>query len=204
MTKSMIFVLTALFAFSTLASAQISTGATVGMSFTTMRGDTPPGTQNTKGLITGVFLEYRLSETLSLQPEILYSQKGAKSVRTSTIQRREFLTNLNYIEVPLLLKLTSRTEEGSVLPGIYAGLAWGYAVLTRTTLEIDGARETEDIGEMIRSTDVGFVLGGEITVPAGSINLGFGIRYTIGLTNISSIGADGRNGALSVMTFVSF
>jgi len=58
------------------------------------------------GLIVGVAAEIPLmGELLSLQPELLFRQKGFKSKWKSSGEMEEYKYTLNYIELPILAKV---------------------------------------------------------------------------------------------------
>ena len=70
-------------------------------------------TTNKTGMVVGGFLNHSINETISIQPELLYQQMGAK-VDGSTL-------NMNYISIPLLLKY-SITDNFNIEAGPQFGL----------------------------------------------------------------------------------
>ena len=50
--------------------------------------------------------------------------------------------------------------------------------------EFDGQTEETDIKEFHSSTDFGLVIGGGLDFEAGSLGMGFDVRYGLGLTPI--------------------
>jgi outer membrane immunogenic protein len=56
------------------------------------------------GGISGLMLEFGLTERYALQAELYYVQKGYKTSLTVENVKRDFTTRLNYIELPILFK----------------------------------------------------------------------------------------------------
>lgn len=54
------------------------------------------------GLNLGLFAKIPVTRGFSIQPEILYSNKGAKVAYNNTLIGGEYRFNLNYLEVPVL------------------------------------------------------------------------------------------------------
>ncbi|MBC7364539.1 MAG: PorT family protein, partial [Candidatus Aminicenantes bacterium] len=60
--------------------------------------------ENKMGLVGGVFAEVGLAKGFSLQPEVLYIQKGAKISVSEGEITGTVKFNVDYIEIPVLLK----------------------------------------------------------------------------------------------------
>jgi len=149
------------------------------------------------GFVFGGFINYKINESFSVQPELLYVKKGVKSHGTANIIFDESFAvtytlteklNLTYLEIPILAKFNI-PMEGKVRPSVYAGPALGFklsgayefdAVLTdgSDVLRISGK---PDISNM-KSTDFGIVLGGDVGLSLGQATLVLDIRYTIGMS----------------------
>jgi hypothetical protein len=130
------------------------------------------------GFAGGAFVRVGLSRSLSLQPELLFVQKGFE-VTGPTL-------HLSYIELPVLLRADLRgTEAGGVRPFLYGGLA--PALLTSCTVfgtHVEGAYhgrcgevEPADVQLEPRSYDLGLALGGGLNVMGLVVEL----RHTRGL-----------------------
>ena len=116
--KKTAIVAAALLATAAVSSAQaqsIRLGLRAGANYSNLAGDVQnQGTYNNKvGFLGGVMLNVPLLQDgfLSLQPEILYSQKGFENKPTEYTgllggkQKREGQVNYNYLDVPVLLKV---------------------------------------------------------------------------------------------------
>ncbi|MBA3901133.1 MAG: PorT family protein, partial [Bacteroidetes bacterium] len=57
------------------------------------------------GLAAGAFVAIPMGTYFGLQPEVLFSQKGFKSTRTTILGTHEYTRTTNFIDVPLLFSL---------------------------------------------------------------------------------------------------
>jgi len=108
------------------------------------------------GFVGGAFLGLPLGPTLSLQPEILYSQKGGK-YNGSPYQ-------LDYWEVPILLDVT---------------LVGPLAILLGPSFSLTAANNGIS---NLNDSDVGLVGGAQLTFDRFLVSG----RYEIGLTNVTN------------------
>ena len=94
-------------------------GLLLGFNASQVDGDTYAG-YDKFGLMGGAFVYTHLSEMLDIQMEIKYMGKGARK-RTSTDNLTVYKSNLNYIEIPILLKLKTKNKIG-----VEGGFGFGY------------------------------------------------------------------------------
>jgi len=80
----------------TVNAQDVKLGAKIGMNVSSLNGNVDNLDSKT-GWVLGATAEVSLTEKFSLQPELLYSQQGAK-------QRGNFIYDLNYISVPVMAK----------------------------------------------------------------------------------------------------
>lgn len=134
-----------------------------------------------RSLAAGVFLEFGVSRVLSIQPELLFVQKGF-DVRAPVLD----VLHLSYVEAPVLLRVDLRGREArGIRPFIYGGLA--PALLTSCRISGThvageyhgrcGAVEPAEARVDPRSFDLGLALGGG----AKLLGLGVELRHTRGL-----------------------
>ncbi len=147
-------------------------------------GSDAEGFESKMGAVGGAFLCLDLI-ALKLQPEVLYSQKGAQfDLLGTTIKEKH-----EYVEVPVLVKFSFGKI---IVPSIYAGPALGY--LMKAELSNGGS---VDIKDNIKSTDLGLVLGAELKTPA---KISVEARYTMGMSTVDKEGDfTVKNSAISVM-----
>jgi hypothetical protein len=152
--------------------------------------------KNRTGFCGGAFVAIPLGQSFLIQPEVLYSQKGAKYEEAG----ETFALKFDYVEVPLLFK--ARLGSGGAKPSLFAGPAVAFKI--RSRLEADGEEEEE--AEELKSTDFGIVAGVGLDLAAGSGSFVIDARYTWGLTRLddSSDEADVKSGVWSFSVGYAF
>lgn len=141
--------------------------------------------KSTVGFCAGIFLELNLGRILTIQPEVLYTVKGADS-GTGKL-------TFNYLEIPVLLKI--RIPTGSFHPFVFAGPAFGFSLKAL----IDGVKISD-----MPTADYGAVLGGGLQL-GRSIHID--VRYTMGLQKLAIPDLDTidlKNGVLSATIGLAF
>ncbi|HSA95138.1 MAG TPA: porin family protein [Acidobacteriota bacterium] len=147
------------------AAAGVKFGLKGGANVANVNGDIGTALENWKsrvGFCAGVFLELNFGRILTIQPEALYTVKGAD---TGTGK-----LTFDYIEFPILLKV--RIPTGSIHPFVFAGPAFGF----RLDALVDGVK----INDM-PPADYSAVLGGGLQL-GRSIHID--VRYTMGLQKL--------------------
>jgi hypothetical protein len=147
------------------AAADVRFGIKGGANVASVNGNLADQVENWKttfGFCGGIFLELNLGRILTVQPEVLYTMKGADT----GVGKLTF----DYIEVPVLLKV--RIPTGAVHPFIFAGPAFGW--------NLKAAIEGVEIGDM-PTADYSAVLGGGLQL-GRAIHLD--VRYTLGLQKL--------------------
>jgi hypothetical protein len=170
------------------AAADVRFGLKGGASIANVNGDFVDALgdwKSTVGFCGGIFLEFNFGRVLTLQPEVLYTMKGADT--------GEGKLKFDYIEIPVLLKL--RLPIGDVHPFIFAGPAFGFT--------LNSALEGIELEDFPKS-DYSAVLGGGLQL-GRSIHID--IRYTMGLQKleIPDLEAiDLKNGVISATIGLAF
>jgi hypothetical protein len=138
------------------------------------------------GITLGAYAAVPLGASVAIQPEIVYSQRGARSaaydyhdipadgdappigVYLSEKSRHD------YLEVPVLLKLSPSPAGEVVRPVFFAGPSVGFLL---------GAKEVHDTDyeEYLNSTDFGVIIGGGVELGRLSLDA----RYNLGLAAIA-------------------
>ncbi len=129
------------------------------------------------GFVAGGFLEYGLTQRISLQSEILYSMQGAMVNNNYAIGDIEFegdntYYNLNYLNIPVLAGYRLNYEFT-----VYAGPQFGY--LLSAEKEVNGY--TQDIMNDYHQFELSGVLGVNYDINNGFIG---DIRFNYGFTNV--------------------
>lgn len=155
--------------------------------------------QSKWGLCAGGFIRLSIGNILAIQPEFLYTVKGAKFEETILDETMKYSINLSYLEIPVLLKLMIPTP-GGIKPSLFAGPAVAIKLSAKEKLEFAGDTEEEDIEE-IKDTDTGLILGAGLDFR----NLTVDVRYILGLTTISTEeDVDVKNRIISLTVGFSF
>jgi hypothetical protein len=127
------------------------------------------------GAVAGVFFTLPLISRIELQPEVLYSSKGARldddGIQSTLV--------LDYLEVPVLARL-SGTAFGTRRFYVIAGPTVGVRLRAKSRTEFSGSTEEIEFAEEVERLDFGVAAGGGLEFGA----LLFDARYTIGLRDI--------------------
>lgn len=169
-------------------------------------------TDTRTGFVGGVYGKFGINEVFSIQPEVLFSQKGASETEAGT--ELEFM--FDYIEIPVLLVYSFPVENSGFSPSLYVGPAVSFESKCEVeasepgvslTVDCDEVENVSD-GEVVidtKGTDFGLVFGGGIDITAGSAVLVFDVRYNYGLTDILDEGdVEVKNRAFSIMGGIGF
>ena len=86
------------------AWTQVSAGPKFGLNFSTVKGGTKDyANKMIIGYHLGAYINYEISGTFSLEPEVLYSKKGFKSNILAMTEDTNLKHTLSYIDFPLLI-----------------------------------------------------------------------------------------------------
>jgi len=163
------------------AQAQSLTyGIKAGASLTNFTGDGAPDGKNIFGFNGGLVANIGISDAFSIQPEVLYSMKGAKTEGTfGPGSTAKLTTRINYIDVPVLARINA---EGLFFE---AGPQLGFVVSANQKLEITGTNGRsgeQDIKNQTNTVDFGYVAGLGYQLSSGP---GIGLRYNGAFTSAS-------------------
>ena len=162
----------------TVNAQDVKLGAKIGMNVSSINGD-PDNLDSKTGWVLGATAEVSLTEKFSLQPELLYSQQGAK-------QRGSFIYDLNYISVPVMAKYY--IAKGFSLE---AGPQFSFLVKDELLSDTNNAASANTNAE---NFDLSANLGLGYQLDNGIF---FQTRYNLGLTAISET-PDVKNGVFQM------
>ena len=169
--KKLFTITMALVAF-TISAQNVTFGAKAGLNFASMVGDDAEGLDGRTSFHLGATAEIEISESFSIQPELLYSGQGFTADGDVT-------GKVDYINLPVMAKFY--VADGF---SIEAGPQIGF--LASAKYEVDG--DSTDIKDALKSTDFALNLGAGYKLDSG---LNFGLRYSIGLTDVPDGDSDG-------------
>jgi hypothetical protein len=186
------------------AAARFRFGITAGLNFANM-SEIDDSDMRT-GFVIGGHLVMPLGPTFAFQPEVLYSQKGAKGTTVDEESGEEVDIELkhDYLEIPLLLRMTVPTS-GGVRPYLLLGPSIGLSMSCEIEGEANGVSVGIDCDELVEpsSVDVGAALGGGIEFPVGTGAMSLGVRYTLGLSEVFEED-ESKNRVLAILAGFTF
>ena len=194
-----------LFVFVSLSQAQMQIGPKAGLNISNISGNDAGSPDSKTGFCGGLFFMYQFSNMFAVQPEAYYTMKGAKEKESIEGYTATATVSLDYIEVPILLKLVIPIQGSAVHPAIFAGPAVGFNTTHKVKVEIEGQSAEDDIPD-IKSTEFALVFGGGVGFPVGSNELGFDVRYILGLTTVDNSveSYDVKNNVINVNAYFGF
>ncbi len=180
----------------TESSAQTVIGAKAGLSIANVSfssGGINVSPDSRTSFVGGVFANIGLGETWFVQPEVLYSAKGAE-FEGSTLA-------IDYLEVPVLFGAAFPMSNSALKPMVFAGPSIGFQL----SCDDDGF----DCSDELESIDFGLVFGAGIQYALSSVTLFLDGRYDLGLTNaakgeIEAEDISAKNRAWQFMAGVGF
>ncbi len=163
----------------TNAHALVGVGLKATLNMADVSGDYDDSSTKTAGSF-GVFAEVGMGP-LSLQPEILYSMRGATvETVTENLQSEEVTLDLNYISIPILLKYNI-IPAGPAKPYLMIGPELNFL----SSADLDGT----DVKDSFKNADYSLIIGAGVSLPMG---LHVDARYTMGLSNIADMEINGE------------
>lgn len=168
------------------ASAQLVAGARAGVSVSTATGAPELEREALLGFTAGAFARYRAGRLVSIQPELLVSQRGVDLVSDG----RPGPVRVTYLEAPVLLVVT--TPLLSVIAvDAYVGPVGGLLL----------AEKGIDTGSTA-SSDLGIVIGFDLSsaIRHRRERFGVGVRQMVGLTEGVRVDAAALRHAVFTLT----
>jgi hypothetical protein len=192
------------------ASAQVQFGVKAGMNIATLGGDDANGVDSRTGLVVGGLVKYRLTDMLSIRPEILYTQKGAKASETDPdFGSFELTLKTDYLEIPVLLMVDLPVGAPELRPTLHVGPTFAFEVGCEAdfsamgisgSIDCDAGDEFDDGFADRRKFDMGLGIGGGLDIAFGGGTLMIEARHTLGLQSLdtSDNGADLKHRVWSI------
>lgn len=190
MKKIRLFLLVAMVAVTTVASAQISLGVKGGMNMSNYYGDELSDKNVKIGFNIGLAADYQFAYGHYIQSGLFFTTKGAKYSTETTNAKIEYTINPMYLQLPIhyAYKLEIAPETRIVFHG---GPYMAYGVGGKTKVKgnvgnLSGERDGQNVfGDgvgQLKSFDAGLGLGVGAEFGAFLVDLG----WDVGLTNLSN------------------
>lgn len=207
--KRLCIIVLAVIGVAVTAEAQtVSFGPRVGVNFATLRvvdaedeyrKHFNDALDYTTGAQFGAVVNFEVSEILSVQPEILYSQRGYQANpvfhENSSNGSASVNSRMNFLEVPVLAKFSFGVE--SIKGFVTAGPSVSYFMNGKMKYAFDGKEEEEDYefndyvnGIKANRLDIGANVGAGMAFALGTGALNLDVRYGLGLSDISKYEAN--------------
>ena len=182
----------ALLVFGTGLTAQdVSVGVKAGLGISNISTDQLElvDTDSRTGFVAGGFLDIGLGSRFSIHPEVLYAQKGFKAMDAGVEAEAE----LDYIDIPVLLRFTPASEDQRVQPAVFVGGFVAFEAGCSLSGEIDGISlddvdcDDPEADFERETTDAGAVFGAGVDVwLSDGLYLTFDGRYNLGIVDLET------------------
>jgi hypothetical protein len=170
-----------LFAASPLfAQGKMMFGVKGGLNLANLTGSDVENTSIKPGAAVGAFMCYKFTDIFAVQPEVLFIMKGAKEDSADV----SIKWKANYIEIPLLLKVSMPTE-GKIKPSLYVGPGIGILLSSKVS---DG--EEVDLKDYTKSSNISLIAGAAVAYQLEKGAVSLEARYDVGLQTIAKNGPD--------------
>lgn len=174
--KKILMTAVAVFGFAFANAQETKFGAKAGLNLSNFTGDIE-NTSTKIGFQVGAFVEIKVSDKFSVQPELLFTSVGAKFDGSPDVT-----ATLNYLAIPVMAKYYVADKFS-----LEAGPQIGFLMSAKA--KADG--DSEDIKDGFESTDFGINIGAGYDVTE---NINIGLRYTVGVSNILADSGDFKGG----------
>ncbi|RZK32907.1 MAG: PorT family protein [Hymenobacter sp.] len=178
-------------------------GIKAGASLTNVTGNNTEDAKNLFGFHGGLVANLAINDAFSIQPELLYSMKGAKAEESSSFggvtYSDKVTSRLHYIDVPVLARINAGGLFFELGPQI------GFLIAAKQKEEISGGigsgTYNTDIKDQIRTVDFGYAAGLGYQLSNGP---GIGLRYNGGFSDTNKNSTSGSSSGSSAVRNSAF
>lgn len=182
-----------------LLAKNFQLGFKVGFNYSDFYGKSAEGWKPISGIQLGVFFNKNLNNYLSVQPEIIFSQKGSEIDVLSRYMQYHEKVRENYLGTSLLILFKIPVFKKNIVPSVYFGpkILYKLSSVTSRIISYMDPLIYMRFFEPNNKYDTGLLLGTNIYFPLFSKGLLVDIRYFFGIISIYEYG-DIFNHAFSV------
>jgi opacity protein-like surface antigen len=175
--KKLILSLAVLASAAGVANAQtgIKVGVKGGFNGSTFSGADSKGSEYKAGFAAGALINFGISDNLSVQPEFLYSQKGA-SIDNYGASGYTFKSTLGYLDVPIAIRYNIGEDGKGFF--VEVGPQGSFVLHQRSFVEDGSGKEVASLGtstDALNKVVIGYLGGIGYQLTSG---LQLGLRYT--------------------------
>lgn len=162
-------------------------------------GEDAPSPSSIIGFQVGGFVDIKITDKFSFQPELLYSTQGSKFDLLLDLNGMEYKTEntfkIAYVNIPLMFKFYATNKFI-----LEAGPQIGFLTSSKIKVNVERQSVTQDLDNVFKSVDFGLNFGAGYDFTK---NVSGGIRYNVGLSNVADA-AEGsndkiKNGVFSIL-----
>ena len=185
--KKITLTVAAVFAFGFANAQETKFGVKGGLNVANLTGDEDEDNSSKVGFHVGGFVEIKVSDKFSVQPELLFSTQGTQAEYSESGVSFKAKINLSYLNIPVMAKYY--VAEGFSLE---AGPQIGFLTSAKYKIESEGNDSEVDAKDDFESVDFGVNFGAGYDFTE---NLSVGLRYNLGLSNVykTEAGDDFKN-----------
>lgn len=158
---------------------------------------------NRMGLAAGGFFAIRINDVLTIQTELLISEKGAKWAGLFEGKDIEVTANITYLDIPVLWKFyIPSLSKSPVRPNLFWGPCWSIKLIGTRSIKSGEVIQEDDIQDL-NDRDFSLLFGGGIDFDVQTGKIFFDIRYGLSYSKIFRTGKD-KNRVISFSISYSF
>jgi len=159
----------------------IQFGAKAGINYSSLNLSFTDLDKNKTGIHMGAFARINTSKIFAIQPELIYSKKGAQVNYSLDFLTGNLALDLHYLDLPVL-GVVKLNNTFSLHAGPYASLLLDSKLKHNSNIPF--LNLSYDLGTSLFSKmDYGVIAGGEMKFG----NLGAGLRYNYGLGKVEKV-----------------
>jgi len=134
------------------------------------------------GFSFGLFLRWWISESFVIQPELLYTTKGAEYSEDYFGSPLKITMEMDYLEIPVLVKYYFPVDW-KLKPHVFGGPSLGFKISDKLKATYEGETTTIPDSEAdLNDYEAGLVFGCGLDYPIGSGSVNLDIRYSPSIT----------------------
>jgi outer membrane protein with beta-barrel domain len=136
----------------------------------------------------GFILRWWISDSFVIQPELLYTMKGAEYSEDYLGSPLKITMEMDYLEVPILLKYYFPVDW-AIKPHVFAGPSLGFKINDdlKATYEGESISIPDSVSDL-KSYEAGLVFGVGLDYPLGPGSVNLDIRYSPSVTAVFNSG----------------